>query len=101
MKPSRELVLANARRLRELNARIDETVKWRARSPEDRAAWESACAAFHSQFGNLFFPGGEVAWESFVRGERSGVEAALVFLEADARAFRSGYIKQILWDRLS
>ena len=100
MKPSRDLVLANAKRLRELNARISETVKLRSRSAAERAEWELACSNFHAQFGNLFFPGGEAAWESFVQSERSGVEAALVFLEADPRSFRSGYIKQIVWDRL-
>ena len=100
MKPSRDLALANAKRLRELNARVSETVKLRSRSPADRAEWELACSNFHAQFGSLFFPGGEAAWESFIRSERSGVEAALVFLEADPRSFRSGYIKQIVWDRL-
>ena len=94
-----DLITANAARMRRLCARIDETVKLRAVSAAHRAKWEAACADFHGQFDKLFFPGGSQAWLDFTQGDSADVEPALAFLEADPFAFRSGYHKQILWNR--
>jgi hypothetical protein len=92
-------VTANAERMRALSARIHETVRLRGTSAKHRADWEAACAEFHSQFDALFFPGGSEAWLDFTKGKSPDVEPALAFLEADPYAFRSGYTKQILWNR--
>jgi len=92
-------VTANAERMRALSARIDETVRLRATSATHRAEWEAACADFHRQFDELFFPGGSQAWLDFTKGKSPEVEPALAFLEADPFSFRSGYHKQILWNR--
>jgi hypothetical protein len=93
------LATANAEKMRALNARIKETVKLRQTSAAHKARWEAACADFHGQFGELFFPGGIQAWTDFTRGDCANVEPALAFLEADPFAFRSGYHKQIVWNR--
>ena len=92
-----EQVRANAHRLRFLHARVGETVKLRSTSP---AEWEAACADFHAQFGELFFPNGEAGWSDFLSTERHGVELALLFLEVDQYTFRSGYHKEFVWKRL-
>jgi hypothetical protein len=92
-----EQVRANAHRLRLLHARILETVKLRSTSP---AEWEAACADFHAQFGDLFFPNGEVGWSDFVSIKGHGIELALLFLEVDQYTFRSGYHKEFVWKRL-
>lgn len=93
-------VRANAERLRVLHARIHATVKLRDRSAADRAVWQAACAAFHDQFGDLFFPGGEAAWSAFLASDAWGIACALVFLEVNEVTFRSGYRKQEVWERL-
>lgn len=92
-------ITANAERMRALNDRINETVKYRATSAAHKAEWQAACADFHSQFDELFFPGGSKAWLDFTKGESPDAESAIAFLEADPFAFRSGYHKQIIWNR--
>lgn len=94
------LAVRNAEELRRLYARIGETLPHRSTSAAARVAWESACREFHDRFDDLFFPGGEIAWSGFVRGDSAFVENALAFLEADPWSFRSGYHKQIVWRRL-
>jgi hypothetical protein len=94
------LALRNAEKLRALNARIDETFKRRHCSASDLAAWKNACYEFHRDFGGLFFPGGVDAWSAFISGTGTDVEPVIAFLEADPWSFRSGYHKQILWNRL-
>jgi len=91
---------SNAERLRALNSRINETVRHRSDSPAKRAEWQAACAEFHEQFDQLFFPGGTSGWSAFLANSAEGVELALLFLEVDQYTFRSGYHKQIVWDRL-
>lgn len=93
-------VRENAEKLRVLNARINETVKLRSASRQGWEAWNAACKAFHEQFGALSFPGGDSGWQAFLSKQNDGIELALLFLEADEITFRSGYHKQIVWDRL-
>jgi hypothetical protein len=100
MKELQALAVRNAKELRRLNARIGETLAHRSSSAAGRAAWEAACTEFHVRFGDLCFPGGELAWTGFVHGDSAFVENALAFLEADPWSFRSGYHKQVIWRRL-
>jgi len=95
-----DLVKKNSAEIERLRRRIDETCRVRSRSRMDRDAWSQACVDFHGAFGELAFPGGEPMWSSFIAGEHAGIEAAIVFLEADPYFFRSGYLKQQLWHRL-
>jgi len=95
-----EVVKRNSSEIERLRSRIDETVRLRSRSRMDRDAWAKACEDFHVAYGELFFPGGEPHWAAFVAGENDGIEAAIVFLEADPYFFRSGYLKQQIWHRL-
>lgn len=94
------LAFANAEKLRALTARVNETVDRRWHSAADKVAWETACREFHSQFNHLFFPGGIRAWTAFMSGESGAIDPAIAFLEADPWSFRSGYHKQILWNKL-
>ena len=93
------LAIGNAKELRRLNDRIEETLRNRSASPTGRAEWSAACAEFHERFNDLFFPGGDEAWAGFLQGRVGYIEHALAFLEADQWSFRSGYHKQIVWRR--
>jgi len=94
-----DVIRRNAERLESLHARIGETVKHRSRSARDREVWSRACSAFHSQFADLAFPGGLRAWSAFMSGDSAETETALVYLEVDPWHFRSGYQKEMIWDR--
>jgi hypothetical protein len=90
----------NTRELVRLNERIHETVRFRSRSEADRDEWGKACEEFHRRFDDLIFPGGSERWEAFLRRDPAEVNSAVAFLEVDPWFFRSGYLKQIIWDRL-
>src|ERR1700754_354759 len=92
-----EQIRTNSARLRKLNERIEVTARSRSRSPAEREEWERACAEFHSRFDELFFPGGSAVYEQVRHRDPEAVEAAVRFLEADPRHFRSGYAKEHLW----
>jgi len=94
----KQSIIANAEEIRSLHARIEQTVRHRDRSPQDRRAWELACQTFHSRHDALAFPGGyQNALERIVAGDSSAVDAALCFLEVRPFFFRSGYMyKDIL-----
>ncbi len=86
-------ITRNAARINQLKERIDETVKHRDKSEEQRKEWQEACAEFHAQYNSLAFPGGlEGAYDRIVAGEPDAVEAALCFLECRPYFFRSGYM---------
>lgn len=93
-------ILANADEIVRLYKRIDETVRYRSRSSKDRDEWSNACGEFHRRFPELLFPGGEERWAAFLRRDPDEVDSAIAFLEVDPWFFRSGYLKQIMWDRL-
>ena len=93
-----EEILRNARRINELKARIDETVKFRNKTEHKRKEWQNACSDFHKEYNSLAFPGGyEGALERLLDGDSKTMEAAICFLEARPYFFRSGYMfKDIL-----
>ena len=91
----------NAKEIARLKARIDETFQHRGESQELRAAWERACADFHSRFDLLAFPGGyENAGARILDGDQAAIESALQFLEMRPYFFRSGYMRTALMRRL-
>lgn len=87
----------NALRIRELYADIDSTFHKQPHGPEHHAA----CARFHAEYDALAFPGGlNQGMKRLKAGDGEAIETALQFLEADARFFRSGYIKEEILRRL-
>lgn len=90
-------ILAGAKEVSRLHARIDETFKARGNSSRDKDAWSAACKEFHSRFNELAFPGGYQGAEvRIVAGNAETIEAALCFLELRPYFFRSGYMYQSL-----
>lgn len=90
---------AYAARLRALYACIGETYAHRSASVAANKQWQDACTEFHGAYGDLFFPGGELAWGRFIDGSSPDVGCALAFLQADPWYHRSGYHKQVVWHR--
>jgi len=96
-KSAPSLISHNAERLRELNDRVNQAFR-RAPHGADHVA---ACEAFHAQYDQLAFPGGlERGLALLSEKAPEAVKAAISFLEADPRFFRSGYIKEKLLSRL-
>jgi hypothetical protein len=100
MKHPSASIRSNAVEIERLRARIHELVAFRSRSAADREAWAAACAQFHTAFDDLSFPGGNAAWQGFIEGKAESIELAVAFVEADPHFFRSGYMKQYIWNRL-
>ncbi len=90
---------AHAARLRALYASIGETYAQHSASAAAHKQWQDACTEFHDAYSDLFFPGGELAWQQFIDGSSSDVRCALAFLQADPWYHRSGYHKQMVWHR--
>jgi hypothetical protein len=93
----REVIRTSAACLRELKTEIDRTFKAQPHGPDHHAA----CAAFHSQFDTLAFPGGlNAALDKLKAGEPSVVDIAVQYLEVEPTFFRSGYIAETILRRL-
>ena len=88
------LIQRNAQELRELHEAIHRTYRVRSVSQANANAWRQACAAFHSNYDRLAFPGGLTrAYDLLEKPDAAIIEAAIAFLEADPYFFRSGYVK--------
>jgi len=88
---SLEQIRANSAEITRLTRRIKETC--RARGPE----WHAACEEFHRRYDELSFPGGTAMLDRVRSRDRTPVENAVRFLEADPMHFGSGYLKEYLW----
>lgn len=87
------IIETNASRLRALHARVEETVRLRDRSPEDRAAWSAACDEFHSRYDQLAFPGGLArGLKKILASDLDVCAVALEYLEDTPYCFRSQYV---------
>lgn len=96
----RDQILANAAAVDRLWGRIHETFSIRHRSKAHQEDWRKACEAFHHGHAELAFPGGMQRWQAFLNRDSSELDTAITVLEVDPRFFRSGYMKQAIWDRL-
>jgi len=91
------VIQANAKQLKELYARIGESVKHRSDSPEGNDAWHQTCSQFHREYDRLAFPGGySVGVEKIKAGDLATIETALEYLENTPYCFRSQYVATTL-----
>jgi hypothetical protein len=100
MNPRIQAILDASAQLEALHRRVQETVRTRDRGAAERERWRQACDEFHRRHRELFYPGGEAALDALKRRESTAIDAALDFLEADPRHFRSGYTKEEVWKLL-
>lgn len=93
----------SARQIVALHENVRRTFTLRDRDLPSRAAWESACAAFHAQYPDLLYPrGGEKAClADLASNDAFAIEYALCFVELRPYFFRSGYWYQKLLRRLN
>jgi hypothetical protein len=98
--PVRAKIVADSVELDRLNQAIRDTYARRGLSRHEHEEWSKACAKFHAEYANLSYPGGDERLEAFLRGDAAEIETAILFLDVDPYFFRSGYLKQIIWDRL-
>ena len=77
---------------RRLNAAVDE----RDRDAEGRARWEEAAREWHEAMSLLYPQDFRDALERLRLGQADAIEPAIVFLEADPWAFRTGYAKETI-----
>lgn len=99
----KQRIIANAEEIRQLHARIRQTLRRRDESLENRQQWVEACREFRANYNWLAFPGGywtdskHNALARIVSGDSQAMEAAICFLEIRPYFFRSGYMfKDIL-----
>jgi hypothetical protein len=97
---SRAEIVSAAEQLRSLHQSLLDTHARSSLSRQAREEWSNACMKFHEEYSNLFYPGGDERFDAFLRGDSAEIETAIMFLEVDPYFFRSGYLKQIVWDRL-
>jgi hypothetical protein len=87
-------------KLDSLNKRINETMRTRDCGSEERERWSRACAEFHANYAELFYPGGDASLDALKRHESGAIQLAIDFLDADPHHFRSGYTKEEVWRRI-
>lgn len=87
-------IRSNSAELNEINRQIKKAL------PERGPEWHSAVADFHARFDQLVYPGGSVMLNRVRVGDPAALELALRFLEVDPMHFRSGYLKEHLWNWL-
>lgn len=100
MRNAKALIAANALEIERMRRRIHEAFASRSQSTENWKSWSDACAEFHLRYQTLAYPGGMGPWSAIMRGDSGAIDTAIDFLEVDARFFRSGYMKEYLWQRL-
>ena len=82
----------NAAELRRLKQAIEDAFAHRTQSQQAFEAWREACAAFHTRYDALAFPGGlAVAFERLAAGDLETAETAISFVELRPRFFRAQY----------
>lgn len=77
-----------------LTARINEAVKHRGESRVAQDEWKKAAAALHAYEHPVFELWRAETLAGIRAGDRTAIEGALSFLEADPFFFRSGYLKE-------
>ena len=87
-------IKSNSAELNAINRRIHNAL------PERGAEWQAAVADFHARFDQLVYPGGGVMLGKVRDGDPVALELAVRFLEVDPMHFRSGYLKEHLWNWL-
>lgn len=96
----RSVIRQNAAILASLHREIHRTFRAREQSPAAWRAWKEACSAFHAQQRDLFYPGGHSRWIAFRRGDTGELETAIELLPPEIYYFGSGYMKEVIWQRL-
>ena len=96
----RSVIRRNAELLDSLHREVHRTFRAREQSPAARQAWQAACSAFHAQQRELFYPGGHSRWTAFRHGHSGELETAIELLPPEIHSFGSGYLKEVIWQRL-
>jgi hypothetical protein len=88
----REALAANGQKIEELRAQIRLAAARRSESPEARATWQQACAAFPARYDALAFPGGlSAALERLTTANLATAAEVIDYLEIHPYYFRSQY----------
>ncbi|HLJ91293.1 MAG TPA: hypothetical protein VKZ53_31130 [Candidatus Angelobacter sp.] len=99
--PKNGVLKANAIRLNELRRQIKYAWARRHESDEKWQAWHESCRLYYESYDALAFPGGlERALSLLRKGDPTGIEMAVRYLEDDPWYYRSGYLKGEMIQRL-
>jgi hypothetical protein len=97
----REWWLAKANLLEACRLKVGETAAHREESDQARIDWEDAVQAFHDAFDFMYpFEFSEMV-RTLADGKKDHIDRAIIFLEADPLANRSGRVKGDIVRRLS
>jgi hypothetical protein len=76
--------------------RLNSAVEERDRDADGRARWDEMAREWHEAMGLLYSPDFQESLERLRLGEADAIEPAIVFLEVDPWAFRTGYAKETI-----
>ena len=95
-----DLILSETKKLQSLYGAIHETTNFRDRSRSANEAWRRACNEFHSYESALDMYIERVYGDKEFEDQET-IQFVILFLELDPRFFRSGYIKEVMLQKIA